>query len=291
MGKTKAGPIAADRLKSFILRIEKLEEERKAIGGDIKDVYSEAKGVGYDVKTMRKVIALRGMDAADRAEQETLLDVYWHALTQIDRVENRVAAGESIRQAAKAEGMPKSTAIRQVTQNRAKAENGSVDLGGGPIAPGGPLAVAETATDAGVGEDDAEESSVPCPVSPADGAGKGNGLPSAKGNAEDSPAARRHTSDDALAPAIGISQCADDAAPGPLDTPPHGPTDELDRAAARLMDQSDGEITVKIEASPGSVFDRLGQALERVAPGRVERTVVAPDDDLTIPHFLRRAPA
>ena len=57
--KTKAGPISADRLKSFVERIEKLEEERKAIGGDINDVYSEAKGVGYDVKTMRKIVSLR----------------------------------------------------------------------------------------------------------------------------------------------------------------------------------------------------------------------------------------
>jgi uncharacterized protein (UPF0335 family) len=128
--KVQAGPISADRLKSFIERVEKLEEERKAIGGDIKDVYSEAKGVGYDVKTMRKVVSLRAMDAADRAEQETLLDVYWHALTQIDRVEARVAGGESIRQAAKAEGMPKSTAIRQVTQNRANVENGSGEEAG-----------------------------------------------------------------------------------------------------------------------------------------------------------------
>ena len=64
--KVKAGPISADRLKSFVERIEKLEEERKAIGGDIRDVYSEAKGVGYDVKTMRKIVSLRKMDAADR---------------------------------------------------------------------------------------------------------------------------------------------------------------------------------------------------------------------------------
>ncbi|WP_425069872.1 DUF2312 domain-containing protein [Reyranella sp.] len=71
------------RLKSFIERIEKLEEERKAIGGDIKDVYSEAKGVGYDVKTMRKIVSLRSMDAADRAEAETLLDVYKHALGMV----------------------------------------------------------------------------------------------------------------------------------------------------------------------------------------------------------------
>ena len=74
------GPITADRLKSFVERVEKLEEERAAIGGDVRDVLSEAKGVGYDVKTIRKVVALRKMDAADRAEQETLLDVYRNAL-------------------------------------------------------------------------------------------------------------------------------------------------------------------------------------------------------------------
>jgi len=78
--KTKAGQVWAERLKSFVERIEKLEEERHAIGGDIRDVYSEAKGVGYDIKTMRKIVSLRGMDAADRAEQETLLDTYKHAL-------------------------------------------------------------------------------------------------------------------------------------------------------------------------------------------------------------------
>ena len=79
----KAGPISADRLKSFIELIEKLEEERKAIGGDIRDVYSEAKGVGYDVKTMRKIVSLRKMDAADRDEQEALLDTYKHALGMV----------------------------------------------------------------------------------------------------------------------------------------------------------------------------------------------------------------
>ena len=83
MPRAQAGPISADRLKSFIERIEKLEEERSAIGADIREVYGEAKGVGYDVKTMRKVVALRKMDAADRAEQETLLDVYCRAL-QLD---------------------------------------------------------------------------------------------------------------------------------------------------------------------------------------------------------------
>ena len=81
--KVKAGPISADRLKSFVERIEKLEEERKAIGGDIRDVYSEAKGVGYDIKTMRKIISIRKVDAAERDEQEQLLDVYKHALGMV----------------------------------------------------------------------------------------------------------------------------------------------------------------------------------------------------------------
>lgn len=81
--KVKAGPVSADRLKSFVERIEKLEEERKALGGDNKDVYSEAKGVGYDVATMRAIVGLRAKDAADRAEQESLLDVYKHALGMV----------------------------------------------------------------------------------------------------------------------------------------------------------------------------------------------------------------
>lgn len=78
--KATAGPISADRLKSFVERIEKLTEERKSISDDISDIYSEAKGTGYDVKTIRKIVALRKMDAADREEQAQLLDDYAHAL-------------------------------------------------------------------------------------------------------------------------------------------------------------------------------------------------------------------
>ncbi len=74
------GPISADRLKSFVERIEKLTEEKQALQGDISDIYSEAKGVGYDTRTIRKVIAIRKMDKADREEQEALLDTYCHAL-------------------------------------------------------------------------------------------------------------------------------------------------------------------------------------------------------------------
>jgi uncharacterized protein (UPF0335 family) len=74
------GGIAGDRLKSLIERIERLEEERRALGADIKEVYAEAKGTGFDTKIMRQVIRLRRMDKDDLDEQESLLDVYKRAL-------------------------------------------------------------------------------------------------------------------------------------------------------------------------------------------------------------------
>lgn len=74
------GNIAADRLRSLIERIERLEEERKALGGDIKDIYAEAKSAGFDVKVIRQLIRIRKQEPADVEEQETLLDVYRRAL-------------------------------------------------------------------------------------------------------------------------------------------------------------------------------------------------------------------
>ena len=71
---------AKDQLKSFINRIERLEEERAALSADIKEVYSEAKGTGFDTKVMRQVIRLRKMESADRQEQEAMLDLYLSAL-------------------------------------------------------------------------------------------------------------------------------------------------------------------------------------------------------------------
>ena len=74
------GGIAGDRLKSFIERIERLEEERRMLGADLKEVYAEAKGTGFDTKIMRQIVRLRRMDKDDLDEQETLLDVYRRAL-------------------------------------------------------------------------------------------------------------------------------------------------------------------------------------------------------------------
>jgi len=75
-----AGGIAADRLRSLVERIERLEEERKALGNDIKDIYAEAKSAGFDVKVLRQLIRLRKQEPAAIEEQETLLDVYRRAL-------------------------------------------------------------------------------------------------------------------------------------------------------------------------------------------------------------------
>jgi uncharacterized protein (UPF0335 family) len=75
---------AKDQLKAFVERVERLEEEKKAISDDIKDVYAEAKGNGFDVKALRTIIRLRKQDADERREQETILETYMHALGMLN---------------------------------------------------------------------------------------------------------------------------------------------------------------------------------------------------------------
>lgn len=74
---------AKEQLKSFLERIERLEEERAALGADIREVYSEAKGTGFDTKLMRQVIRLRKLDKADFQEQQAMLDLYLTAVGMI----------------------------------------------------------------------------------------------------------------------------------------------------------------------------------------------------------------
>jgi uncharacterized protein (UPF0335 family) len=71
---------AKDQLKAIIERIERLEEEKKAISDDIRDVYAEAKGNGYEVKALRAIVRMRKEDADDRREHETILETYMQAL-------------------------------------------------------------------------------------------------------------------------------------------------------------------------------------------------------------------
>ena len=74
------GGIAADQLQSLIMRVERLEEEKANLMADIREVYAEAKGQGFDVKIMRQIIRLRKMEEHDYIEQEEILDVYKRAL-------------------------------------------------------------------------------------------------------------------------------------------------------------------------------------------------------------------
>jgi uncharacterized protein (UPF0335 family) len=74
------GGVAGKRLKSFLDRVERLEEEKKGLADDIKEIYAEAKGTGFDVKTMRKILKLRKMETDKRREEEELLELYKAAI-------------------------------------------------------------------------------------------------------------------------------------------------------------------------------------------------------------------
>lgn len=78
--KAEVGGVAADRLRSLIERIERLEEEKRELQSDIRDIFAEAKSAGFDVKAMRTILKLRKMNAADRDEQEVVVETYRKAL-------------------------------------------------------------------------------------------------------------------------------------------------------------------------------------------------------------------
>jgi len=88
------GGIAGDRLKSLIERIERLEEEKRTLGEDIKEVYAEAKGTGFEPKIMRQLIKIRKMDKDEHNEQESLLDLYKRALGMLPETSARAEAAE-----------------------------------------------------------------------------------------------------------------------------------------------------------------------------------------------------
>lgn len=81
------GGMSAEHLKQFIERIERLEEEKKNISEDLKEVYAEAKGSGFDTKTLREVVKIRKMEANDLEEQEHLLDIYKRALGMLPELD------------------------------------------------------------------------------------------------------------------------------------------------------------------------------------------------------------
>jgi uncharacterized protein (UPF0335 family) len=88
---TRVGGVAVDQLKSIIGRVEKLEEEKTGISADIREVFAEAKGNGFDVRAIRTIIKMRKMDQSEREEAETILDTYLHALGMIPELEEEAA--------------------------------------------------------------------------------------------------------------------------------------------------------------------------------------------------------
>jgi uncharacterized protein (UPF0335 family) len=85
------GGVAADQLRAFVERIEHVEEEIKALNEAKKEIYSEAKGEGYDVSIIKEVIRIRKQDAKDRDEKESLIDLYLHALGGAPAVQSKAA--------------------------------------------------------------------------------------------------------------------------------------------------------------------------------------------------------
>jgi uncharacterized protein (UPF0335 family) len=83
MSEQAVGGVAADQLRSYIMRIERLEEEKAALAADIREVYSEAKGNGFDVKAMRQIVSLRKLDEPKLKEMEAILDRYKVALGMV----------------------------------------------------------------------------------------------------------------------------------------------------------------------------------------------------------------
>ena len=91
---TDVGGVAVERLKSFIERIERLEDEKRALGEDIKEVYAEARGSGFEPKIMRQIIKIRKMDKDEHDEQESLLDLYKRAIEMLPEASPGAQAAE-----------------------------------------------------------------------------------------------------------------------------------------------------------------------------------------------------
>lgn len=136
------GGIQSERLKSFIERIERLEEEKAALGADIKDVYAEAKGTGFDTKIIRQIIKLRKMDEADRQEQEALLQIYMASLGML----RDTPLGEAAINRLSRKSAPKPSEIANKPRSEVDVEaedEGEVDEAPLPAPPPPPVTDAE----------------------------------------------------------------------------------------------------------------------------------------------------
>lgn len=270
--KAQAGPVNAGRLKSFVERVEKLEEERKAIGDDVRDVYAEAHGIGYDKKTIRWMVRERKVDSADRDERDSLRITYAHALGMaVDAVSN----GEvSLRQAEGKFGVSKSSIHRAL----AVPEVSQVEMTDGDLWVDGVIiedAAPQTLGDASAPVAEPVHSSA-CPPQPLSEGGDGIGhqieTKSSAGPEQEGGHARLSS---------------DDAPQAERQRPPATPVpdggvgagtipDAVARAVAR-----DTMLAMEEAAVP---TPSVGAVAEPSAAQRVATS----EPDITIPFFLRR---
>lgn len=125
------GGIAGDRLRSLIERIERLEEEKRTLSADIKEVYAEAKGTGFDTKIMRQLIKERRMDKDDLDEQQTLLDVYRRALGMLVDTPLGDAAVATLEKKAKASSKRVDKIVDDFVDSVARHDGDSIEISAG----------------------------------------------------------------------------------------------------------------------------------------------------------------
>jgi len=219
------GGVASERLRSFVERIERLEEEKAALTGDIREVYSEAKGTGFDVKVLRQIVRLRKMDASARAEMEELVDVYKRAL-EMDGMQTRERRDEICRarptpleKSIKAMGTP----VEPTAEEKSKGVVAAFEKNGTrmSIATGRNLkeAVSEKLTDAGFKHEGGnqwsapdKEQNDPAPEgqSAGDGANIGGSAPLQEDEARGAPSSETPSRDEAPAPSDHVDDAKRD---------------------------------------------------------------------------------
>lgn len=284
--KTKPTNVAMDRVKSYVDRLEKMEEERKAIGGDIRDIYLEAKGNGFDVKTLRWLVSERKVDAAERDERDALRAVYANALGMaVDLVE---VNGLSLRQASKRTGIPKSNIHRALAVPKVSQPAPSHDPETGEITTAGLDTPPVGSSELSEGHSSAAHDSDATGNSAHEGEGNGHRNDSdgeRRGSEELQPERQSgrggHQGDD------GVSRVEDGADSGPQQR------DGGPRGGGGNHQSTDSQHVVRLGGDEGSLAAWRGvdapstPPLGAVAEAQPER-VARQDDGLDIPPFLRR---
>lgn len=145
---------AKDQLKSFINRVERLEEEKHALSADIREVYAEAKGMGFDTKIMRQVVAKRKLDKADFQEQAAMFDLYWEAVGFDSTPLGNASSGGTKQNAPSSSKRDVSTKVEPSPEAGPQAEASHVGTESGMLAgPEGHISEGAAHTDAAVATD------------------------------------------------------------------------------------------------------------------------------------------